>query len=386
MVYYYVEGKRIDEIFYVCRSLNIQLLTTKKSIHEHALRSGLNSTIINKEPIRFKAEITKIRPGAVLLNNDQLSARGQWIAKKYTSYLIDDLTINTRERYIARKNAGFIGSRFCKVMHRIGGITCLLYDEEIDMHDCSIKTYFRLMRDRLFLGYKAYTALPGWFCNKVIVQNNEIRQLYLENNFPEENILDIGNPYENYYSDLCNNAKNIEPDIDVLFFSQPYYLRGFDNWLDEIGGLVDDCFKNGLKLVIKLHPRDLIEKYEPFKDRSTINYSEGDANNIVNLIQRSRLIVLKYSTVIIQSLLCKKPVAYINYRGVKPYIDSKGDFLESMVLSENNNIKSVFDTISNDDGPVMKHQEKRLEKIARFDNGSISRLSSLLAGDGLLSS
>ncbi len=386
MVYYYVEGKRINEILFVCKSLKLPVITTNKKAHEYYLSKGISSTLINRSPKQFKATIKDIGPDMVLLNNDHVSSHGNWIARNYATYVIFDLTINTRERYIARKDVGFIGSGLCKVMHRIAGITCRFFDKEIDMHDCSIKTYLRLIRDKLLLGYKPQTALPGWYCDKVIVQNDDIRRVYLENNFSEEKVLNIGNPFEDYYSELCNNDKNIEPDIDVLFFSQPYYLRGFDSWLDEIGGLVDDCFKNSLKLVIKLHPRDLIEKYEPFKDRCTINCSDGDAHNIVNLIQRSRLIVIKYSTVIIQSLLCKKPIAYINYRGVKPYIDSKGDFLESMVLSENNNIKSVFDTISNDDGPVMKHQEKRLKKIARFDNGSISRLSSLLAGDGLLPS
>ena len=384
MIYYYFEGKRNDEVLYVCKALKLHILTTKKYVYEYAVNEGVGSTLISDQPRRFKKEIRNIAPRAVILANDSTSARGQWIAKNYTSYLISELQINTRARYIARKKAGFIGNKFFKIMHRLIGVTGLLYDVDIDMHDFSIRTYLRLIRDRLYFDYKPHTSLPGWYCNKVIVQNDEMGKLYVENNFPKNKVINSGNPFEDYYSDLCKETDKITTDIDVLLFSQPFYLRGFDDWIYEVGDLVDDCYNNGLKLVIKLHPRDDIKKYSLFKNKCTIDSSNGSSPGIVNLIQRSRLIAIKHSTVMIQSLLCKKPIAFINYRNVLPFLDGEIDFSDSMVLSREGNVKSIFDATSMEMETVMEFQDIKLSKIARFDTKSISRLSKLLSDDGFV--
>lgn len=384
MIYFYSEGKRNDEILYICKSLKLKILTTKKNVHEYSKLKGISSTLISNQPRRFKSEIKNIAPSAVILENDSTSARGQWIAKNYRSYLISELQINVRDRYIARKKAGFIGNKFFEVMHRLAGMTGLLYEADIDIHDLSIKTFLRLIRDRFCFDYKPHTALPGWYCNKIIVQNNEIEKLYNENNFSKDKVVNIGSPHEDYLSELCKNTNNISPDIDVLLFTQPFYLRGFDDWIYEVGDLVDDCYNNGLKLVIKLHPRDDIKKYSPFKNKCTLNYSDGSSQGIVNLIQRSRLIVIKHSTVMIQSLLCKKPIAFINYRNVLPFLDGEIDFLDSMILRGEGDIKSIFEASPLEIETVMKFQEKKLRKIARFDTKSISRFSTMLSDDGLV--
>tara|TARA_B110001450_G_scaffold256377_1_gene286627 strand:- start:2027 stop:3184 length:1158 start_codon:yes stop_codon:yes gene_type:complete len=383
MVYYYVEGKRVEEVLFVCKSLKLHILTTRRYVHENCVNRGASSTLISNQPRRFKKEIRNIAPSAVILDNDSTSARGQWIARNYTSYLISELDISTRARYIAKSKAGFTGNKFFKFMHQLAGVTCLLYDVETDMHDFSIKTYLRLIRDRFYLNYKPHTALPGWYCNKIIVQNDEIKKLYNENNFSKDRVINIGNPHEDYYSELCKNTNNIATDIDVLLFSQPFYLKGFDDWIYEVGDLVDDCYNSGLKLVIKMHPRDDIKKYSSFKNKCTLNSSDGSLPGIVNLIQRSRLIVIKNSTVMIQSLLCKKPIAFINYRNVLPYLEEI-DFLDSMIISREGDIKSIFDATSIPIETVMEFQDIKLSRIARFDTKSISRLSILLSDDGFV--
>jgi hypothetical protein len=381
-MYYYVEGKRIDEVTYLCKSLKLHILTNKKEIHENAVNQGLSSTLISNEPRRFKKEIRNISPSVVFIDNDSTSPRGQWIAKYFISYLISELTINSRARYIARKNAGFIGNVFAKFMHRLAGVTGLLYGADIDIHDFSIKTYLRLIRDIFFFGYKPHTALPGWYCNKIIVQNDEIQNLYLENDFSEDRVINIGNPYEDYYLELCKNSNNTKTDIDVLLFSQPFYLRGFDDWISEVGDLVDECHANGLKLVIKLHPRDEINKYRVFDKKCTLDYSDGSSPGIVNLIKRSKLIVMKHSTVMIQSLLSKKPIAFINYRNVLPFLDGTIDFMDIMVLSRKGSVKAIFDATSEELEAVLESQDIKLRGIARFDTESTSRLKTILSDDG----
>jgi len=383
MIYYYLDGKRVEEILYVCKSLKLHILTTKKYLHEYSINKGVSSTLISNQPRRFKNEIRNLAPSAVILDNDSTSARGQWIAKNYTSYLISELDVNVRARYIARSKAGFIGNKFFKVIHQLAGITGLIYDVEIDMHDTSIKTYLRLIRDRFIFDYKPHHTLPGWYCNKIIVQNSEIKKLYIENNFSKDRVVNIGHPFEDYYLELCKNTNNIATDIDVLLFSQPFYKRGFEDYIHEVGDLVDDCYNNGLKLVIKLHPRDDIEKYSPFKNKCTIDSSDGSSPVIVNLIQRSRLIVIKHSTVMIQSILCKKPMAFINYRNVLPFLEEI-DFLNSMILSREGNIKSIFDATSIPNETLMEFQDMKLSNIGRFDTKSISRLSILLSDDGFV--
>ena len=269
-------------------------------------------------------------------------------------------------------------------MHKVGGFSGLLYNVDINLHNCSIKIFLRLLRDRLFLNYKPHTALPGWYCNKVIVQSDEIKKLYLENDFSKEKVINIGVHSEDYYLEKCTNHNNIEPSIDVLLFSQPFYLRGFDSWIDEVGDLVNDCYNNGLNLVIKLHPGDIVEKYDKFKNKCEIIFSDGSSTTIIDLIQRSKLVVIKHSTVIIQSLLCKKPIAFINYRNMKPYVDNRQNFLDIMILNQENNIKSIYDNIHLAHDLIMTHQEEKLRKIARFDHGSISRFANLLKEDGLI--
>ena len=383
MIYYYVEGKHLDEILYICKSLKLNILTTKKYVHEYSVNQGVSSTLISSKPRLFKNNIRNIAPSAVILDNDSTSARGQWIARNYTSYLIAQLEVNTRARYKARSKVGFVGNKFFKVMHRLAGITGLLYDVEIDMHDTSIKTYFRLIRDRFYYDYKPHHSLPGWYCNRIIVQNSDIKKLYIENNFSKDRVANIGHPFEDYYSALFKNTNNIATDIDVLLFSQPFYKRGFDDYINEVGDLVDDCYNNGLKLVIKLHPRDDIEKYSPFKNKCTVDSSDGSSPAVVNLIQRSRLIVVKHSTTMIPTLLCKKPMAFINYRNVLPFLEEI-DFLNSMILSREGNIKSIFDATSIPNETLMEFQDMKLSKLGRFDTKSISRFSILLSDDGFV--
>ena len=384
MIYYYADAKRVEETVYVCKSLQLHILTTKKHVHEYSVNKGVSSTLISNKPRQFKNDIRNIAPCAVILDNDSTSAKGQWIARNYTSYLIAALEINTRARWKARSRVGFIGNKFFKIMHRLAGITCLLYDVEINMHDFSIKTYLRLIRDRFYFGYKPHTAFSGWYCNKIIVPNDEIKKLYIENNFSKDKVINIGSPHEDYYSELCKNTNNITTDIDVLLFSQPFYLRGFDDWIFEVGDHVDDCYNNGLNLVIKLHPGDDINKYSIFKNKCTVVSLDGSSPGIVNLIQRSRLIVIKHSTVMIQSLLCKKPIAFINYRNVLPFLEGEIDFLNSMILRREGDIKSIFDASSIPIETVMEFQDMKLRKIARFDAKSISRLSNLLSDDGFV--
>ena len=93
MIYYYVEGKRIDEILFLCKKLNLHIITTNEAVHECSINSGVKSTAINKEPYKFKSEIRRLKPSAVILNNDHLSAHGQWIEIIKHTYFSTSLLI-----------------------------------------------------------------------------------------------------------------------------------------------------------------------------------------------------------------------------------------------------------------------------------------------------
>ena len=82
--------------------------------------------------------------------------------------------------------------------------------------------------------------------------------------------------------------------------------------------------------------------------------------------------------------MCKKPIAFINYRNVLPFLDEKIDFLDSMILRREGDVKSIFDASPIEIETVMKFQDSKLGKIAKFDGKSISRLSTLLNDDGLV--
>ena len=123
MIYFYVEGKSSKEILYLCKRLGVHLITVSEKTHELSLAEGVVSTLINNRPKLFKKQVQLLDPKLVLLQNDSTSPRGQWIARNYKSYLITELTVNTRKRYIARKKAGFIGSWFVGLVHRLSGLT-----------------------------------------------------------------------------------------------------------------------------------------------------------------------------------------------------------------------------------------------------------------------
>ena len=74
--------------------------------------------------------------------------------------------------------------------------------------------------------------------------------------------------------------------------------------------------------------------------------------------------------------------AFINYRNVLPFLDGEIDFLNSMILRGEGDVKSTFDASPIEIETVMKFQDSKLSKIARFDTKSISRLSTLLSDDG----
>ena len=87
---------------------------------------------------------------------------------------------------------------------------------------------------------------------------------------------------------------------------------------------------------------------------------------------------------LIYALLCKKPLAFLDYRNVRPFLDGEIDFLDSMILRREGDVKSIFEIASMELETVMVFQHKKLNKIARFDSKSISRLSTLLFDDGLV--
>ena len=54
-----------------------------------------------------------------------------------------------------------------------------------------------------------------------------------------------------------------------------------------------------------------------------------------------------------------------------------------MILKKKGDIKSIFEASPLEIDSVMKFQQEKLSKIARFDTNSISRLSTLLSDDDL---
>ena len=200
--------------------------------------------------------------------------------------------------------------------------------------------------------------------------------------FSDKNIIVSGSFWEDLYTDVYKKYidEHASNEIDVLFFSQPMYMyiESKENWIAEVEALVDDCASEGLNITILLHPREDYHYYQHLEGKAKLVSGKRCLNENIQYVLRSKLVVIKSSTTHLIPLVCNVPVAYLNYKGIYPLCDMTKSFSQGMILTKDNMLNNVFESVLTRNGKIVKKQREYLKTIGIFDGQSTKRIRKLI--------
>ncbi|MDA9244097.1 alpha-2,8-polysialyltransferase family protein [Amylibacter sp.] len=378
------DGK-IDEITFLCRSLGITPLSYKDHITSLLENEGLAVRQISRKAQKYKSEIKKLDSKCVLLFSDTSSAYANYLARNSYSIVIFSRSLTSSNKsyynFLASNtsNCGCIITR----LHQMFGFTEKLYGNEIFGYlNCGAYDFLKHVYYKIMFGFRnGYAGLPGLYARKVIVPTQEIKDIYLDHSFNDNNVIVTGSFFEDLYSESYKkyNTQYKSNEIDVLFFSQPMYIRSKENWIAEVEALVDDCYSQGLNITILLHPRDDYHYYQHLEGKAKLVSGKRSLSENTQFVLKSKLVVIKSSTTHLIPLVCNVPVAYLNYKCISPFCDIEKSFSHGMILSNDNMLNNVFESVSAHRGKIVKKQREYLKKIGIFDDNSTKRIRELIS-------
>lgn len=176
---------------------------------------------------------------------------------------------------------------------------------------------------KAYKNYTQFTAFPIYndelkVKKSFVYYPDDFDVMVNEFRFPKNNVLVVGNPeLDNFYNtkikekkDYCTNELKIEGTKYVAYIDDG--LSSVKNdwntemWLEFLEDMNNILIKNNLKLVIKLHPRRVIDDCIPFLEEKGIKYFKD--LDFKNYIEHSLFVVSHFSSVIIYALLLNKNV------------------------------------------------------------------------------
>lgn len=198
------------------------------------------------------------------------------------------------------------------------------------------------------------------FCDYFVFTSKTLRDSYIEK-YPdaEDKVLFLGNFYEPISQETIDLSNLSQPN-KVVYFTQP--LTDEDIEQDIIESLCRLAEKVGYKLMIKLHPRDPVEKVTNFKGRCEI---VGPTQEFEQYMKGVDLAVLKTSSIAAKIVLSGTPIIYCLYsewarNGFLDYIDMS-------YAGTTTQIDQIETCISDFDATVKSFNEYRNKYIT--DNG-----------------
>lgn len=379
------EGE-IDEIVFLCRFLGVTPLSYRDRITSLLEDEGLAVRHVSRKARNYKREINRLSSKCILLFSDTSSAYANYLARNSNSIIIFSKSLTSVNKSYYYSLASYSNSCGCLMnrLHELFGFTEKLYGIEIHgILSCRVYDLLKYLYYKFRFGFRTgYADLPGLYAQKVLVPTQEIKDVYLEHGFSDDKINVTGSFYEDLYTEIYERSIPVCPpnEIDVLFFSQPMYmyLEGKEDWIAEVEALVEDCYSEGLNLTILLHPRDDHHYYEHLEGKATLVSGKRLLSDNIQYVLRSKLVVIKSSTTHLIPLVCNVPVAYLNYNDVFPLVDMAKSFRYDMILTNNNMLANVFESISTATGKILKNQREYLKTIGKFDNQSTNRVRDLI--------
>lgn len=215
------------------------------------------------------------------------------------------------------------------------------------------------------LNAQDFTGVCNMLPDYIIVPDEFAKSEAIKEGVPEELIYPLGNPHFIDVFNKVQTANNIrskfvdKDEFLITYASQPFIEdcgKGEElNILDDILSLTDR------KLLVKVHPKESLQKFEKYKSRIILDKTTP----MEDILKASDLIISINSIVLLEALIAGKPI--ISYQkneqdenkfiltrfGYLPFINNKEDFAKELknkiqnpeILQYNDFIK--YDTIEN---------------------------------------
>lgn len=357
------------------------VLTCEQAVVQECQRKGVRAVRLPRDPFRFKRVLRKIKISFVVLAGDNYYGMRNYLARWYPSAFIQG--ISWKGMPFWKKRVNWPDNPFYLKLHRCLGLTATAFGKSKLIYESSIRETCRALASRIFWGTRNKTLMHGSFSDLVFLQGEWEREVWIRNGIPDKKIKTVGVIKADWIVE--NLLKNIfeAPDdgnsSDVLFFAQPLYrYSGEAHYLEELGLVVDECRKMGLRLLIKLHPRDDVSVYKQFESehcRLVEHHKDWrDADNVA-LIQKTKVVMTKGSSSILVPLLLQKPVMYLDLFD-SDIVHLKHFLTLRFLLTRIEDFRGMYSfAAAPENQPVVKeHQQEILSKLGRFDGQCWQRI------------
>jgi hypothetical protein len=180
------------------------------------------------------------------------------------------------------------------------------------------------------------------------VYGSTYQKILIEEGYNQNTIAVSGNPGYDQVTDLMNyytkeeilDQLNLSTERKTIVFgTQPAF---YETAIHPLRTLIEVVQNHpNYQLIIKVHPREKIKRYQHFIEGSTIPISIVKDINIFSVIRICDLFLTQYSTTIIDALVFNKPVAFFNFNEkLNPLI-----FLQTNAIIELKNPEMIIELI-----------------------------------------
>ncbi|TGV03844.1 hypothetical protein [Flavivirga rizhaonensis] len=247
----------------------------------------------------------------------------------------------------------------------------------------SVKKVFSLFY-RMIKNHTEFTTLPK-YCSELEVNKSFVYYqsdydlMVKEFEFPKDKVNIIGNPeLDVFYNsklknkkDYCSKDLNIKTNTYVAYIDDG--LSEIQNWdmekwklfLIDVNSVLR---KNEIQLIVKLHPRRIIEEEKSFFEENDIKYFHDI--DFKNFLEHSLFVLSHYSSVIVYALLLKKKVKSPRWGVSKNLVEQYPVEVVNYYYEKDHFEESIFEIDINED----RIQEYIIENIGKVDGKSTDRI------------
>jgi len=359
------------------------VLTCEENVLKECKSRGINVLLAPKRPSEFKKFIKNLSPVLMILAGDQYHGRYNYIARNFTSVLIQGVSWNSSQFY--RDRSLQKDSVFYLFIYKLLGLTVNLFNKEKNVYQNTIKGLIFAVKDKIIWGLKNKNYFHGGFSNLVFLQGEWEKDLHVSNAVPISKIRVTGVPSADFIVKNAkkwvkdNNTKSNSYNCDLLFFSQPLYkYKKYHGYLEELSQVVSECAQLKLRMIIKLHPRDDIEVYRNFSSEKCLivqHNKKWSYVDSISLASSAKVIMGKGSTSLLLPLIMGKPVIFLDIMNSN-IVHFKNFYPLKMLLKDIKdfeNMNMYLSSINNSDS-IKQRQNNIISAHGSYDGKSWQRI------------
>jgi len=129
----------------------------------------------------------------------------------------------------------------------------------------------------------------------------------------------VGNPYFDYYKQNRIDTQNQNRRKRVLLLSNPIVYSFISSSAGDpeeyLMSLIEILSEFDVEIIIKLHPSESLNYYKSILQKPGIKILKDEP--IKELIAWSDVVICSFTTVLLEALICEKPVVYVNFSKVR---------------------------------------------------------------------